>query len=872
MLRRSSMLGAVLVAGLAACGGGGSTPPPVVPPVVPPTTFTIGGRATAASSQFADLDTADPAFPNGNNDSTAAAQPLPSAATVGGWASLTADPLDYFHASLGAGQVVTLVIATPTADLDLCIADYPSGANPTCSLNGPGVTDQLAIPTGGRDVFIEVSAVTGASNYTLVLGQAPGSAQGSFVHGTRFVPGQVLVRFKETAISAAASAGGPVTLAAKAASLGLLPLGGALQGRSALLGLPDDTAGRVQALMALGAKAATPRLGSFPSPEADARRETFALVTALRAHADVASADLNFIHEPAMVPNDTYYGMQWHYPLIQLPQAWDITTGTPATGSVVVAVVDTGVVLSHPDLAGQFVTGYDFVSSVAMSNDGNGIDPDPNDPGDSTVGASSFHGTHVAGTIAALTNNNLGVAGIAPGARIMPVRVLGKGGGTSHDIIQGLRYAAGLSNDSGTLPAKRADVINLSLGCQDCFSATEQAEYTAALANGSIIIAAAGNNNSPLLFYPASYAGVVSVSAVDSLKAKAPYSNYNASVDVAAPGGDTSVDLDGNGYVDGVLSTLVKQDGSTPIYEFYQGTSMASPHMAGVVALMKAVCPALTAAQLDTMISGGSITDQLGGAAKTNNFGYGLINALKAVQAAQTQCSVAVTTALKVDPTALDFGNATTSLVLTASKVGAGALSVTGVTDDATWLTVTSTSVDASGLGTYTATVSRAGLKDGSYRASITFTYPATPNPKTVVVQVAMWVGANAPTTGDTGFLYVLVLDSAFKPVSQAQGRGTGGNYDFSFSGATAGSYYVVAGTDQNNDGKICDAGEACGAWPTMGTATPVVVTTANVTGLNFSVAFGTGAGILMVGPAGPWPEQAFQRLDRTQKQFGGLP
>ena len=867
MLRRSSMLGAVLVAGLAACGGG-STPPPVVPPVVPPTTFTIGGRATAASSQFADLDTADPAFPNGNNDTTAAAQPLPSAATVGGWASLTPDPFDYFRASLGPGQVVTLIPANPAADLELCVAEAANTVNVVCSTNPPGQAERVALGVTGMEVIIEVNAVLGSSNYTLVLGLAPGSAPGSFVLGPRFVPGEVLVRFKETAISAAASAGGPVTLAAKAASLGLLPLGGAIQGRSALLGLPADAAGRAQALLAVGAKATQPGSDLYPSPEAEARRETFALITALRARADVASADLNFIHEAAAVPNDTHYGFQWHYPLIQLPQAWDITTGTPASGTVEVAVIDTGVVLSHPDFTGQLLPGYDFVSSLAMSNDGNGIDSDPNDPGDSNgTSSSTFHGTHVAGTVAARSNEGYGAAGVSWGAKVIPVRVLGKGGGSSHDIIQGLRYSAGLSNDSGTVRARPADIINLSLGCQDCFSATEQAEYTTARNAGSIIIAAAGNNNSPLLFYPASYAGVVSVAAIDSLKAKAPYSNFNASVDLAAPGGDVSVDLDGNGYVDGVLSPLVKQDAVTPIWEFYQGTSMASPHMAGVVALMKAVCPALTAAQLDTLIAAGTITDDIGPAGKDNSFGYGLINAFKAVQAAQSQCGATEATALKVDPGALDFGNATTSLVLTASKLGTGTLASVSVSDDAAWLTVVPATVDGGGLGTYTATVNRATLVNGSYRASITFTVGA----RSVVVQVAMWVGANAPATGDTGFLYVLLLDSTFTPVGQVQGRGTSGTYDFLFSSRVAGSYYLVAGSDQNDDGSICDAGEACGAWPTMGTPTPAVVR-ANLGGLDFTVGFGTGAGIQSMVPGPAWPDQGFQRFDRAQKQFAGKP
>ncbi len=868
MLRRSAVLGAVLVAGLSACGGGSGGGDTTPPPPPPPPTYSIGGRAQAASSQFADLDTADPNASAGNNDTTAAAQALPSAATVGGWASVTADPFDYFHAGLGAGQVVTLVPADPAADLELCVAEATNLANAACSTNPPGQSEQISIGAGGLEVIIEVNAVTGSSNYTLVLGQAPNAAPGGFVLGPRFVPGEVLVRFKDSAITAAAAAGGPATLAAKAASLALLPLGGAVQGRSALLGLPPDAAGRARALVAAGAKPGAPRPDLYPSPEAEARRETFALVTALRARADVASADLNFIFEPTMVPNDTHYGFQWHYPLIQLPQAWDITTGTPSSGTVEVAVVDTGVMLAHPDFAGQLLPGYDFVSSTAMSNDGNGIDPDPSDPGDSNgTSASTFHGTHVAGTVAARSNDASGVAGVAWGAKVIPVRVLGKGGGTSHDIIQGVRYAAGLSNDSGTVRA-RADIINLSLGCQDCFSATEQGEYTAARNAGSILVAAAGNNNSPLLFYPASYAGVVSVSAIDSQKARAPYSNHNNAVDVAAPGGDNSVDLDGNGYVDGVLSTVANQDAITPSWSFKDGTSMATPHVAGVVALMMAVCPTLTAAQLDTLIAAGSITDDLGAPGKDDDFGHGLINAFKAVQAAQAQCGEAVATALKVDPSALDFGNASTQLVLTASKVGTGALSVSGVAAGAAWLTVAPASVDASGLGTYTATVSRDGLANGSYRTSITFAAGGT----SVVVQVAMWVGADAPATGDAGYLYVLVLDDAFATKGQAEGRGTSGAYDFLFSGATAGSYYLVAGTDQNDDGFICDDGEACGAWPTMGTATPVVVKDASVSGLDFTVGFGTGAGIQSAVPGPARPAQGYRRFDRAQKQFGGSP
>ena len=185
----------------------------------------------------------------------------------------------------------------------------------------------------------------------------------------------------------------------------------------------------------------------------------------MRGRSDVASAELNTILQPARVPSDPLYTLQWHYPMIRLPQAWDSTIGSP---SVVIAVVDTGVVLTHPDLQGQLVAGYDFISSASRARDGDGIDPDPSDPGDLALGtgASSFHGTHVAGTIGAASDRptgEIGVAGVAWGARVMPIRVLGLQGGTNYDVLQGVRYAAGLPNDSGTVPAQPADVINLSL-------------------------------------------------------------------------------------------------------------------------------------------------------------------------------------------------------------------------------------------------------------------------------------------------------------------------------------------------------------------------------------------------------------------------
>lgn len=828
-------------------------------------TFSIAGEIRAAAGQAADVDTNDPHV-TGDNDSDVNAQFLPSSVTVGGWADAASDPEDWYRSAMAAGQVVTLLPASASGDVDLCLVEVANPSNQVCSQNHVGLPEQIAIGAGGGEFYVVVVGFSGSTNYLLVIGQGQASASTPRT-GRSFVPGQVLVRFRDDVVGAQMAAGGPGDLAAKATSLGMVPLGGSLHGRSALLGLPAGDTDRARALATLGAKTEPPGfLGDWLDTGARERRDTLRAIAALRQRFDVVSADPNYIYQPSAVPSDQYYPLQWHYPLIDLPQAWDITTGTPATGSVVVAVIDTGVVLGHPDLSGQLVAGYDFVSSAAMSNDGDGIDADPDDPGDgAAAGQSSWHGTHVAGTIAARSNDGQqGVAGVSWGAKIMPVRVLGKGGGTSHDIIQGVRFAAGLSNDSGTLPAKKADVMNLSLGCLDCFSATEQAEYTNARNAGTIIVAAAGNENSGLPGYPASYTGVVSVAAVDLQRVKAPYSNFGPNVDLAAPGGDTSVDRNGDGYSDGVLSTLVEETagGLVPSWSFYQGTSMASPHVAGVVALMKAVCPTLSPADLDGLVSSGAIVTDLGTPGRDDVYGHGLVNALKAVQAAQAQCGAATASALTVDPVSLDFGNAATSLLLTASRQGTGALAVSGVTVDAAWLSVAPAAVDADGLGTYTATVDRSGLADGTYSGRVTFTAGG----KDVVVRVTMRVGAAAPAAGDAGYLYLLVTDESFNPLGQASGRGTGGSYPFTFAGVPAGSYYLVAGTDSDNDGFICDEGEVCGAWPTLGVPTLVRVND-NLTGLDFTVSFDAGLTLQSARPG--LPVGGILRLGE-RKLFGG--
>ncbi len=324
---------------------------------------------------------------------------------------------------------------------------------------------------------------------------------------------------------------------------------------------------------------------------------TRAAAQALAARPGVLWAQPNYRMYPLLFPNDPFFDLQWHYEQINLPQAWEVTQGS---STVVVAVIDTGVLRTHPDFAGRLLAGYDFISDPQVAADGDGRDPDPEDPGDNPAGQSSYHGSHVAGTIGAATNNGLGVAGVDWNARILPLRVLGVGGGSTADIVDAILWAVGVSLPPVPDNPNPAQVLNLSLGGAVPCSETPafQAAFDEAASRGVIVVVAAGNDNQDASnFSPASCGGVITVGATDLLGNRAFYSNFGLRVDVMAPGGDTTVDLDADTFVDGVLSLNWDDTDGTFIYRFLQGTSMAAPHVAGVVALMKALDPSLTPAQ-----------------------------------------------------------------------------------------------------------------------------------------------------------------------------------------------------------------------------------------------------------------------------------
>lgn len=333
--------------------------------------------------------------------------------------------------------------------------------------------------------------------------------------------------------------------------------------------------------------------------------EIHALLSSIQADPEVEYAEPDLLLKPMSIPNDSRYNEQWHYfestAGINLPAAWDITQGA----SAIVAVLDTGV-RPHSDLAANLLPGYDMISDLSIAQDGNARDADASDPGDwapagacgtgSAASSSSWHGTHVAGTIGAVGNNSTGVAGVAYAAQILPVRVLGRCGGYTSDIADGIIWAAGGSVSGVPVNNQPADVINLSLGGSGSCGITQQNAINTARSLGSTVVVAAGNENmNAANSNPANCNGVIAVAAVNRSGSKASYSNFGSVVDVAAPGGQTNI------TANGILSTL--NAGSTgpgnDSYAFYQGTSMATPHVAGVAALLYSVSPGITPDQVE---------------------------------------------------------------------------------------------------------------------------------------------------------------------------------------------------------------------------------------------------------------------------------
>lgn len=538
-------------------------------------------------------------------------------------------------------------------------------------------------------------------------------------------------------------------------------------------------------------------------------------------------------------PDDTHYPLQWHYPQVRLPLAWDLETGSEL---VIVAVLDTGST-SHPDLAPRLIGGYDFISTSETSNDGDGMDADPSDAGDgSGPQPSTWHGTHVSGTIGASTQDQEGVAGVDWHCGIMSLRVLGIGGGTIADISAGIRYAAGLPNASGTLPTTAANVVNMSLGGPG-FSTVLEAACADAFEAGVTLVAAAGNQPDSVPKYPAAHESVIGVGAVRYDKQLAPYSSFGSWVDLVAPGGDMNADQNGDGFPDGVLSTHKDEEGAFN-YSFQQGTSMACPHVAGIVALLLATEPDATPTELVTLLR--STAQDLGAPGADPTFGFGLVDAY----AALTTLSGGGPSepVLAVNPTTVNFGTIDTFFPVSLANVGGDVLTVTSAdvqySIGSGWLSaiLTPSSVLTNiSHGYLDLSVDRALLEPGSYSATVMVNAEGLPSQP---VQVLMSVGGGALPDYPTFVLLVNADD--YTTVDQSTTDLTM-SYDWRLEQIPAGRYLVVAGTDVDDDGFIGDAGEPLfGLWPSALDPTVILVQQpAAIEGLDFPVSTSGNIGSL---------------------------
>jgi serine protease len=817
-------------------------------------TYDIAARMTVAENVFVDGDVNDPKIEEVPNDlDSASAQQLVPPARVAGF--VTADPTgvegdrfedeaddwDVYILAMREGEGLTLTVADwnpenkQAVDLDLYLIDVNDTENVLASSLTTDEQEVVLAPFGGN-FFVFVNAYAGQSNYLLQSGQSGQVSSSTMDITTEFVPDQVMASVHDShSLETASKARQHVSRIEKT------------EAQLSLNRLSESHADEVlyeiahPSVLTLAPHPLT--LAGYGSITPEQWR-VIRTAKALSANPDYRWAGPNYLNELYAEPNDSFYQFQWHYDTIRLPEAWDITRGSE---EVIVAVLDSGV-YDHPDLASNvnYALGYDFVDDLILAGDGDGIDSDARDPGKKYPLYDPYisHGTHVAGTIGARTNNNIGVSGVNWNVEIMPVRVCGISGSCGcWSQLQGLRWAGRLDNESGLLPANAADIVNMSLGgASRCPGREEIINQLAS--SGTIVIAAAGNEGNIIPNYPASLANVVSVSATTIADRLANYSSFGSTVDIAAPGGDKDEDLNNDSFSDGVLSNLmIIEEGSSQAktgYLFLPGTSMAAPHVAGVAALMKSVYPGLGPSQFRTAMTSGQITVDLaqnGATNKDSSFGYGRIDALKAVQWAVEADRGQETNAFMTSSiSALDFSSDVQSIDVLVEKAGSGTLSVSGVGWTEGWTTVSSVSVDSNGFGRYQVAVDRGGLIDGQYAAWIAFDGS---DGSRLWVSVLMRVGQSV--AGEAGYVYALILDQwTLSNLKEWEGAQRENGFDIQLDDLPPGTYYLLVSTDLDRDRIVCDDGELCELYPGGSLVEPIRIENADVELSTFSMGFPT--------------------------------
>ena len=828
---RVAVMAALLSLLLAACGGGGGGGAPQ--------TFTVTGVITPDALNRVDSDTNDPETDAVRNNDRNTAQSIRTPALIGGFVAargtesrfgLDGDEADVYDVLLEEGQQVVLEYPPfDGAELHLHLLDevgvaIDAAVDPIEGFGGAVANLSLEAPSDGR-FFVQVWADKGLTNYSLSLGTTHPSGLESLRAprvSDEFVPGELIVKTHPIALHESA---------AIAQSLRMRAVAGH-PAREQLWLMSDGQAAQV--LEALrGWRPIVPERLRWTSTDMHRRYETLLAAREMSRRPEVVSVSPNFILRTARAPNDPEQDKQWFHSSIDLPEAWiDLPApwasvdGNVFDGSeVVIAVIDTGVFRDHEDLRGKLMGGYDFILKQ----------PGGDDPGDSPrPGESTWHGTHVAGIAAAETNNGVGVAGVSWDAKILPVRTLGEGGGTLYDTLQGIRYAAGLPNDSEIILERPADVINLSLG-GGTFVQAQADLYQEIRELGIFVIAAAGNSNAAVGF-PAAYPAVFSVGATDNNRRRAPYSSFGYQLDLVAPGGSFGGGIPSTA---GILSSVADDRSGIRIsdYEFYQGTSMATAVASGVVALARSIDPGLNPERFLQLLASGRLTDDVDAMGWDPETGWGQINAAKTVSAVREFLDQdELPPLLYASPGRLEFGLTDTALEIDLDNVGGGSIRITGVKpSDPSWLLVEQGTVDTNGLGSYRLMASREGLTESAYLGSVLVEARSDEDQSLEQLSIPVLLRVEPPQSAadSVGRIYVLLLDETGDAVAQQAVTPENGSYSYRFNGVPEGEYRIVAGTDMNGDGRICDPGEACGAY-----SFERVVIDRDRSGLDFSVGF----------------------------------
>ena len=870
--------------------------------MVTPGSYSVSGVISVADSARSDSDVNDLASTFVINSSFSRAQLLDVPANVIGYVNTAnygpsgktfsaGDPRDYYQFEALGGEVINLILDSPggTAagytDLDMYL--YDADNDLVGYSIGETQYESLMIPLAQGTYYLRVNVWTsseGAGKYYLSIGAGLTSLGSGWSSDTEFAVGDVIVKERPSKTRSVSNIARAAATPSAVRSMGRS--GPKLYRYGQNIGRQSDS--RQSPGLTKGARSA-----SLTAPsEIDMQVATLLAAKELSLDPAVEYAEPNFLRRSTQIPTDERYGIQWHYEQIRLPEAWDITTGS---ADVKVAVLDTGIFIAHPDLEARLSDdGFDFINNAYNAGDGeevnedsngNGlldpgedldgdgylddgqeIDNDANDPGDGadnpycseSIGSSSFHGTHVAGTIGAETNNDddsedingngiidlgedidsdgiidtagdgvgNGIAGVTWAGEIMNLRVLGCEGGYDFDIANAIRYAAGLENQSGIIVEDPADIANMSLGGGGT-SLTLTRAIADATEAGLIIIAAAGNSATELPSYPAAYSNVISVSATLDDDSLASYSNYGATVDVSAPGSK-------------IKSTLAEfnlyEQKMKASYASYNGTSMAAPHVAGVVSLMKSVYPQMSPSEFDAILLSGEITLDLGEAGRDDLFGAGRIDAAKAVEFVKALADgmrvIPVTPVLYLDKSYLNYGKTIGQYSINASNFGNGNLEISSVSAADAFVTVSGPQENA-GIYTYTVGIDRSDLADGIYSSTVSFTSNGGGVDVSLVFQV---MSSNLSSEGNLGNISVILKDinSGAEIPLQIQSAAAG-QYSFSIDGVEQGVYEIHSGTDIDNDGVICGIAEACGAYPTLMSPATVIVN-GNVENLDFSL------------------------------------